>query len=129
MTEPVQTQNRQLATVIAGMRDFTDYNALLAAVESCPWRIGDVISGGAKGVDAMGERWAKDSGRNLIVIPADWDAHGRAAGPIRNARMAREGEGLIALWDGQSKGTASMIREARKAGIRLHIHRTDWNHD
>jgi len=35
--------------------------------------------------------------------------------------MAEYGEALLAIWDGQSKGTANMIRNAEKCGLVVHV--------
>ena len=48
------------------------------------------------------------------LFPADWDKHGRAAGPIRNKQMADYADVLIAVWDGKSRGTKNMIDEMNK---------------
>lgn len=50
---------------------------------------------------------------------ADWDAHGKAAGPIRNRKMAQEADALLLLWDGKSKGSASMLAEAKRTGLQI----------
>ena len=55
--------------------------------------------------------------------PADWDTYGAGAGPRRNAQMASSGaEVCLAFWDGRSKGTLSMIREATKQQIPVRIY-------
>lgn len=51
---------------------------------------------------------------------------GKAAGPIRNAQMAKyASEGakgiLVAFWDGKSKGTKNMIQEARNKDLIVKI--------
>lgn len=76
-----------------------------------------MVSGGANGVDLLGEQWACSWGIPVKQFMADWSKHGRAAGPIRNRQMAEYADALIAIWDGQSRGTKSMIRESRKAGL------------
>ena len=48
------------------------------------------------------------------IFTADWDKHGRAAGPIRNREMAEYADFLLAFWDGRSRGTKSMINEMYK---------------
>lgn len=54
--------------------------------------------------------------------PADWDTHGKAAGPIRNEEMAKAGADLcIAIWDGKSRGTLDMIKRATQHGIPVRI--------
>lgn len=41
-------------------------------------------------------------------FPADWDTHGRAAGPIRNRQMAEYADQLLLIWDGKSPGSHNM---------------------
>lgn len=54
--------------------------------------------------------------------PADWKAHGKAAGPRRNQEMADAGADLcLAFWDGESRGTLDMIQRAVRAGIPVRI--------
>ena len=55
------------------------------------------------------------------IHPADWDKHGKAAGPIRNAEMAEVADALIAFWDGQSRGTANMISLAKSKGLSVAV--------
>jgi hypothetical protein len=50
---------------------------------------------------------------------------GRKAGPLRNQEMAEEADALIAIWDGQSAGTRSMIEEAHKLGLDVEITLTE----
>ena len=50
-------------------------------------------------------------------MPAKWDKHGNSAGMIRNSQMADYADGLIALWDGESRGTKNMIETASKNGL------------
>lgn len=102
--------------VIAGSRGFSDY-AMLARTCDGLLRIRPgfvVISGGARGADRLGERYAAERGLECVVMPADWDAHGKAAGPIRNEIMASQADALVAFWNGRSRGTRDMIRIARE---------------
>lgn len=39
------------------------------------------------GADAMAEQMWSGAGFDYLPIPADWNAHGRGAGPIRNQEM------------------------------------------
>ena len=54
-------------------------------------------------------------------FPANWKAHGRAAGPIRNAQMASVSHALIAFWDGKSRETKNMIDTATKRGLQVAV--------
>jgi hypothetical protein len=113
-----------LRTIIAGPRFVTNYQILLDAVSEVQqhWTITTVISGTARGVDSLGERWAKENGIPLERYPADWERYGRTAGPIRNREMAEVAEALLAIWDGKSTGTGHMIRTGQKRKFRVHIH-------
>lgn len=111
-----------MRTIIAGGRGITDKSIVWEAVESSGFDITEVVSGAARGVDTLGEEWARANGIPVEQFPADWSTHGRAAGPIRNAKMAAYGEALIAVWDGKSKGTGNMINNARKLGLEVFIY-------
>lgn len=109
--------------IIEGCRDFNDYELLK---EKCDYFLQDekkedvvIISGHASGADALGERYAQERGFQLETFPADWKAHGRAAGPIRNARMASAANALIAFWDGKSRGTKNMIEIAKNHNLKV----------
>lgn len=106
--------------IIAGGRDFTDYNAVDEVMTRVHWPT-RILSGGAKGADAEGERWAKMWGVPCDVYPAEWDTHGKAAGPIRNAEMADNADVLVAFWDGRSSGTKNMIVTALRKGLEVHV--------
>lgn len=76
-----------------------------------------IIQGGADGADYLANEWAKTKpGIKRYVSKADWDTHGKAAGPIRNARMLEWKPDLVVAFEGGS-GTANMVRLARAAGI------------
>lgn len=111
--------------IIAGCRDFTDYELLR---EKCDYHLQNlrledivIVSGHASGADSLGERYAQDRGFQLETYPADWQAHGRAAGPIRNAKMASVAHALIAFWDGKSRGTKNMIDTAKKHNLHVAV--------
>ena len=98
--------------IIAGGRDFNDYDHLKSKCDlfiSSLYNI-EVVSGCAKGADALGERYAEERGFKIKRFPADWENNGKAAGSIRNKQMAEYADYLIAFWDGHSKGTLNMLR-------------------
>jgi hypothetical protein len=108
--------------IIAGSRDKVSYQDVVNAIESCPWTITEVVCGKARGADTFGEMWAKKMGVPVKEFPADWKNLGKAAGPIRNAQMGDYADALIAVWDGESRGTKNMIDYATKKGLKIHIH-------
>jgi hypothetical protein len=111
--------------IIAGGRDFDDYPALEKYCDQVILVYCDpeIVSGGARGADRLGEEYAEKRGLPIRRFPADWDAHGRRAGFLRNAQMARYADVLIAFWDGKSKGTQHMIGEASRNGLETFIYR------
>src|SRR5574343_841092 len=116
-----------MRTIIAGSRDCFDESELMSAIDACGWVPTVVISGAARGADRLGEQW---SAKNMVPcerFPADWDRHGKSAGYRRNEQMAENAEALIALWDGESRGTKHMIDIARRKGLRVYVHITRLN--
>lgn len=71
------------------------------------------------GVDRIAHEWAFDRGVDLVLVPALWKPHGKPAGPRRNKLMATLGisDALLAFPGG--RGTESMVREARRAGLKI----------
>lgn len=80
-----------------------------------------VIAGDARGVDAEALNWAKERGLKTTMFIADWDQHGKAAGPIRNKDIAKAlrnhyGFAFLVAFPG-GRGTESMKEKARENGI------------
>ena len=76
----------------------------------------EIVSGGADGIDLAGELFAKEWSCKLKVFPADWNTHGKAAGPIRNKQMADYADSLLLIWDGESRGSRNMKETMLKLG-------------
>lgn len=116
-------KNTKTRLIIAGGRDFDDYNLLRDSALSF-MKQNDIdptemviISGAAPGADTLGEKFAQE--QNILVkkFPADWKKYGRSAGPIRNRQMAEFGTHCIVFWDGQSRGTKNMINQCEQVKI------------
>ncbi len=106
--------------IVSGSRTITDYEAVKNAIESSPWfgSIDTVFVGDARGVDALVVRWCKENGITYQIFRANWRFYGRGAGPERNREMILSGgEALIAIYEGESKGTKNMMAQAERAGI------------
>ena len=75
-------------------------------------KITEVVCGMARGADTFGMKWAMlEANLPVAKFPADWEAHGKGAGPIRNKEMADYADGLIVfIWDG-SRGSANMLQQ------------------
>lgn len=103
--------------IIAGGRDFEDYD-LLKRTAGKVIRPGDtIISGGAKGADTLGETFAERNKLACERYPAEWDKYGKGAGYRRNHQMSLIADGCLAFWDGHSRGTKNMIEQAHAARL------------
>lgn len=111
-----------MKTIIAGPRDYEDYVSLLVAIHASGFKITEVVSGRARGVDTMGERWAKENGIPIKMFPADWNKFGKSAGPKRNKQMAEYADAAIVLWDGVGRGSGSMARIAKALRLKLFVY-------
>lgn len=112
--------------IVAGSRTVTEQD-VRDALNRCSW-IGfasAIVSGGAQGADRFGEGWAKEHDIPVQHFLAEWKIHGKRAGPVRNKMMAENAEGLVAVWDGESRGTYSMIELAVAKGLRITYLRSD----
>lgn len=124
---------KELRVIIAGSRDFNDYDLLKkSAIDIINKKtmlpdLSRIVSGGARGADTLGERFANEMGLEITRFIPDWDGLDKRAGYVRNAEMAKfavqdDNDGmLIAFWDGKSKGTKHMIDLANKHGLEVHI--------
>lgn len=104
-----------MTTIIAGGRDYN------LTEEDFLWldtlKITEVVTGGARGVDTGGFNYGWSRGIPVKTFLPDWKAHGKAAGPIRNAKMAAYATRCVLFPGG--RGTASMRQEAKKAGLTI----------
>lgn len=111
-----------MKTIIAGGRDYRFTEQDFRLLDSTT--ITEVVCGGATGADEYGRVWAIGNNIPVKMFPANWGAHGKSAGPIRNRQMAEYAERLIAFWDGKSRGTKNMIDTATRLGLDVLVVRT-----
>lgn len=106
--------------VVCGGRDFSNAQVFdgamsdLLRLRGCPIR---VVHGAARGADTLADGWGNKMAVPVTRIPADWDAHGRAAGPLRNQKILDEYPVDLVIAFPGGRGTADMVRRARTAGI------------
>jgi len=115
----------KMKVLIAGSRSITDYETVKTAIKKSGFFIHELVSGGAAGVDKLGEKWANE---NLIPVKRflpDWKTHGKKAGPIRNSEMVKVAEAAIIIWDGSSRGTKDTLDKIQKAGKQVFIYVPD----
>lgn len=117
--------------IIAGSRDFHDYELLIKEVDNfigvhCITILDspvEIISGMARGADMLGYRYARDTGYYCYKMPADWDKFGKSAGYRRNEEMAKIATHCIVFRIGgnSSKGSTHMINLAKEYGLVLRV--------
>lgn len=104
---------------IVGGRTFNNYDILnkyIAQVcQENDFTIIEIISGGARGADKLGERYAKDNNIPTRIFPAEWDKYGKSAGFRRNKDIIDACDVCIAFWDGESRGTKHDIDLCRNS--------------
>lgn len=76
----------------------------------------EIVSGGAKGVDACAAAYARKNGLTLTEFLPQYERYGRAAPIIRNRELVDYADKVIVFWDGRSKGARSVIRYAERVG-------------
>jgi len=87
-----------------------DFDQFITTLPDC------VVSGGAKGVDTLAERWAEAKGVKTLIFKPDYDVYGRTAPLVRNRKIVEACDCLLAFWDGKSKGTKYTADYARLQG-------------
>lgn len=102
--------------LICGGRKFLDEAMFdevmrrLVDMWGCPSK---VVHGNAPGADSLADRWAKRMNVEIAACPADWDTHGKAAGPIRNEDMLMKHKPKRVIAFPGRNGTADMVQRAR----------------
>lgn len=94
---------------IIGSRGFNNYELLNETMSQYINQVDVVVSGGARGADSLGEKWAKENGKETLIFKPDWNKFGKRAGFIRNQDIVKNSQIVIAFWDGKSPGTRSSI--------------------
>lgn len=126
LTVKLQLKSEPMRAIIAGSRGVTDYNLVCEAVHLSQIIPTVVVSGTCHGVDKLGERYGDEHGIPVDRYPAKWRVNGlfiKSAGYIRNKEMAENADALIAIWDGVSPGTRSMIEIARRKGLIVYVYK------
>jgi len=112
-----------MKTIIAGGREFDDYELMTISLSDLPWTITEVVSGTARGADQFGELFAMDHDIPITRFPADWDKYGKSAGPLRNEEMAEYADACVCFWNGSThrSGTYHMINFAKERKLLLEV--------
>lgn len=110
-----------MRVLVCGGRDYRDRGQFFDFMDALNAERGVkvIIHGCSSGADHEAEVWAGTRRVGLHRFPAQWDKHGKAAGPIRNQAMLDKGRpDLVVAFPG-GRGTADMVRRAREAGVKV----------
>lgn len=100
--------------IVTGGRDYSDQKKVDEVLDLLMPDL--VIQGGASGADSLAYNWCMRNKVEGKTYQADWNAHGKAAGPIRNRQMIEENpEAIVVAFPG-GKGTSSCIEIAKQFG-------------
>lgn len=102
-----------IAAVTGGRNEVAPRSLLIDLFED--FGVVQLRHGGCRGVDADAEAVATGLGLDVFEFPADWEKHGKAAGPIRNAEMLKGADMLLAFNGG--RGTKNCVQTAQKMGV------------
>jgi predicted Rossmann fold nucleotide-binding protein DprA/Smf involved in DNA uptake len=124
-----------MKVIVAGSRSINDYTTVKRILDSIDWDITEIVSGGANGVDKLGEWYASEYEISLKVFEAKWNdlnapgaiikthpngvKYNANAGFDRNKAMAKYANALVLIWDGKSPGSRHMLETALKQGIKV----------
>lgn len=106
-----------MKVAVVGSRDITNLD--LAAF--LPDGITVIVSGGARGIDTLAERYAKRRGIKTLIFRPDYETHGKSAPLIRNREIVDAADCVYAFWDGKSRGTMHAVNYAKKTGKPVEI--------
>jgi hypothetical protein len=108
-----------MKVAVIGSRDFNDYNLVKSTLSTL--NITLIVSGGARGADTLGERYADENKIPTKIFYPDWGTHGKSAGFKRNTDIIENSDLILAFWDGSSKGTLDSLNKASRLGKNLLI--------
>lgn len=100
--------------IVTGGRDYDDYLKLFRVLDLLGPTL--IIEGGASGADRFARAYAHNNSLPLDTVEADWQKHGRAAGPIRNKAMLLKHPGAIVVAFPGGAGTANCVSQAKAMG-------------
>ncbi len=81
----------------------------------------EIVSGGAKGVDSCARSYALQNGLKLTEFLPDYKKYKRGAPLKRNIQIIDYADGVLAFWDGNSKGTHFVIKNCKKKNKKVNV--------
>ena len=90
-------------------------------VDYLPEGTDEIVSGGARGVDASAREYALAHGLKLTEFLPEYDKYGRSAPLKRNITIIEHADIVLAFWDGASRGTAYVIKKCHELGVPVKV--------
>jgi hypothetical protein len=121
-----------MSLAVVGSRNLNNYELLSREIDKFlseikSFEIKQIVSGGAKGGDQLGEKYAKDHNLSILVLKPNWSKYGKNAGFKGNREIISQCDQIIAFWDGVSPGTKNTIDQARQANKLIKVINYDQN--
>ena len=113
----MKSKNDYQRVLVCGGRNYSDACRVGVVLDELTIEL--IIQGGAGGADALAKEYAITNQVQVQEFKADWNANGRAAGPIRNSKMLIEGKPDVVLAFPGGRGTADMVVKAKRAGVQV----------
>ena len=107
-----------MKVAIIGSRNLTNVNIS----KYIPKEVTEIISGGARGIDTLAERYADEKGIQKTIIKPEYEKYGRVAPLRRNKTIVELADIIIAFWDGKSRGTKFTIDYAKKVNKKIKVY-------
>ena len=110
-----------MRVLVTGGRDYNNYDRVCEVLDdvlaSSPDGRVTIINGAARGADQLSTRWAKERGEEFVECPANWDQHGKSAGPLRNAEMLDRWKPDMGIVFPGGNGTEDMLCRLFRADV------------
>ncbi len=106
-----------MRVAVIGSRNITNFDLSKFLPESTT----EIVSGGARGVDTLARKYAKDNGLKLTEFLPEYDKYGKSAPLRRNISIIENSDMVLAFWDGKSRGTRFVIDNCNKRGVPVKI--------
>lgn len=84
--------------------------------------IGQVVHGGAIGIDTLAENWAQNNNIESIIFYPNYELYKKRAPLVRDKEMVDYCDEVIAFWDGKSRGTKYVIDYCKTIGRKCIVH-------
>ena len=86
-----------------------------------PDECGEIVTGGARGIDTCAAEYARSKGIKLTEFLPDYRRYGRGAPIIRNREIIEYAQRVVVIWDGRSRGSDNVIKECTKRGVDVRV--------